>query len=567
MKNIAPAGLDVLATPPITPFAVIPVAVIREQGISDAAFRLYAALDGRITETKSLRLRQDTLAADLGWSVSKVKRGMGELVAAGLVGSLRTSRSSRLNVLNPVRRTVDNLPGDRSDLSQQDTRSVNSDPADRSDLTPPQINNSLINNNNIVAGQIPTPTATGFSEENPIGGYLEAIAEAGVTLSATKTIQRLFGKIKTQGVTPAELTELVRRYLAAGINVANPTPYVAGYVLSELAAGRRPEAPKSAPNQMTPTELANASRCDHGAVAGQCALCRAASTLEQVKRIVAEVAPAAVFEHHNVFDPTENDYCDEYGEEIGFDYYGALIWVTLKGINSKHIVGVGISEREGEYTPAGGDSEVGYAFNIWEWKRRVSQRYSRSEAKHDETSVDNLRLEYVKPIDLATFAADIKWIVQQLDEITQRASNRWEHIAAVIPVDWQIKPNGNVAEVMQYGETIAHISVEDSAEQWRNITGMTLFTDYGNPSQGRNDWVLATARRRFKGTSLEKWGDVVTPVAVDGELAITIEPTRDSGLWVDRIFEAFQVLTRINKEIAQTDAHANAWLNSLPQTA
>jgi hypothetical protein len=75
--------------------------------------------------------------------------------------------------------------------------------------------------------------------------------------------------------------------------------------------------------------------------------------------------------------------------------------------------------------------------------------------------------------------------------------------------------------------------------------------------------VLATTRNCFKKTRLEKWEDVVTPVAVDGELAITIEPTRNSGLDVDRILEAFQVLVRINKEIAQTDP----WLNSLPQTA
>jgi hypothetical protein len=90
---------------------------------------------------------------------------------------------------------------------------------------------------------------------------------------------------------------------------------------------------------------------------------------------------------------------------------------------------------------------------------------------------------------------------------------------------------------------------------------MTLFTDYDNPSQGRNDWVLAAARNCFKG-DLDKWVTVM-PVAVDGELAITIEPTRDWGLDGDRIFRAFQALVRINKEIAQTDP----WLNSLPQTA
>ena len=554
MPNIAPDHNDVLVTSPVVSFAVVPVAVIREQQISDAAFRLYAALDGRITQTKSLRLRQDTLAADLGWSVSKVKRCMGELAAVGLVESSRTSRSSRIKVLNPVRRSVDNLPADRSDLSQQETRSLNSDPADRSDLTPPYINNSLINNNNIAAGQTPTPTATGFSKENPIGGYLEAIAEAGVQLSATKTIQRLFGKIKTQGVTPAELTELVRRYLATGVNIADPTPYVAGYVLLELAEGRRPQAPKSAPKQMSPTELANARRCDHGAVAGQCALCRSSSTAEQIKGIFAEVVPAAVFEDH--FTDSQ-----EGTEEISFTYYGALIWVNLDK-TGKRIASIGASERDNEYTPAGGDSDTAYTFNIWEWTRRISQRYSRLEAVHDETSEGHLRLDYRKPIDLADFAADLKWVVQQLDEITQPSNTTWDLIAGVIPAAWQIKPNGDVAEVVRHGETIAHISVKDSTDQWSEVAGLTLFTDYDRPSQGRNDWVLAAARNCFKG-DLDRWNVTVTPVAMDGELVITLEPTRNWGLTGDNIFTAFKALDRINKEIAQTDP----WLNSLSKTA
>lgn len=560
MSNIAPAHIDVLATPPVISFAVVPVAVIREQQISDAAFRLYAALDGRITQTKSLRLRQDTLAADLGWSVSKVKRCMGELVAVGLVTSDRTSRSSRLKVLNPVRRGVDILPGDRSDLNQQDVRSVNSDPADRSDLTPPYINNSLINNNNSVAGQTPTPTATGFSTENPIGGYIEAIAKAGVQLSPTKTIQRLLGKIKTQGVTPVELTELVRRYLAAGVNIADPTPYVAGYVLVELAEGRRPAAPKTAPGQMSPTELANARRCEHGAVTGQCALCRHNSTAEQIKRLFAELVPAAVFQDNYTYDPAEGDLCDEPGEEINFIYHGALIWISLNDINGKKIKSIGINEQDGAYAPAGADPDMGYLFNIWEWENRLAQRYSATEVQHGESSENNLRIEYRKPIDLADFATDLKWIVQQLDEITQPSNTHWGQIAGVIPAGWQIIPAGNVAEVVRHGETIAHISVKDSADQWSEITGLTMFAEYDRPTPEREKWVLATTRTCLKG-DLDKYA-TVTPAAVDGELLITIEPTRQWGLNNDNIFTAFKALAQIDRRINATDE----WLNSLPKT-
>lgn len=455
---------------------------------------------------------------------------------------------------------MDILPADRSDLNQQDVRSVNSDPADRSDLTPPYINNSLINNNNSVVGQIPTPTATGFSNENPIGGYIEAIAKAGVQLSATKTIQRFLGKIKTQGITPVELTELVRRYLAAGVNIADPTPYVAGYVLVELAAGRRPPAQKNAPSQMSPTELANAPRCEHGAVSGQCALCRNNSTAEQIKRLFAELVPAAVFNDHFIDSVYKT-------EEISFHYYGALIWVNL-GETGKKINHIGINEQDMAYAPAGADPDMGYLFNIWEWENRLAQRYSATEVKHGESTESDLRIEYRKPIDLADFAADLKWIVQQLDEITQPFNTHWGQIAGVIPAGWQIIPAGNVAEVVRHGETIAHISVEDMKTTYAGVTyeyvgttGLTLFTEYDRPTPEREKWVLATTRTCLKG-DLDEWNVTVTPAAVAGELVITIEPTRQRGLNIDNIFTAFKALAQIDRRINATDE----WLNSLPKT-
>jgi hypothetical protein len=284
MTNVAPPPDD--GAPDPTRFAVVPVSVLEDTRLSDAATRLYAVLDGRITAKGSQRVRQDTLAGQLGWSRSKVQRITGELARAGYIEIRRTSRSSRIVLSNPVRTGKPDTmqpDSDAANLTPQDARSVKSDAADASNLTPRQINKSLRikNNNNAAAEPSRSSAPASASAAEKIQDYLDAIHRAtGCKVDATKTTQRNIAAIRSQGLTAADMAALVVAYLAvAGDGVHSPAGFIAGHVLPDLAAGNKPSQVASDAPTPTPTafaELQNATPCEHGEPRGPdaCALCR-----------------------------------------------------------------------------------------------------------------------------------------------------------------------------------------------------------------------------------------------------------------------------------------------------
>jgi predicted transcriptional regulator len=78
-----------------TDYAIIPMSVTLDRSLSDTAFRLYAEIVSLLTQrAEPLTISQETLAADLGWSHSTVKRALAELRTSGLVTSKRTGRES-----------------------------------------------------------------------------------------------------------------------------------------------------------------------------------------------------------------------------------------------------------------------------------------------------------------------------------------------------------------------------------------------------------------------------------------------------------------------------------------
>jgi hypothetical protein len=249
-------------------FAVVPAEVLKDPAISDAAARLYGVLDSRITGTGSQRIRQDTLAADLGWSPSKVKRAMSELVKAGYVLQTRTSRSSRLSVVNPVRYR---------------RRSVKSERADRSDMTPPQINKSSINNNNnSEQGQ----DRSSAPKVTPAAGrFLDEINKAtGVRLAPTRALLEKLETVSNKGLSPADVAALSAAHVSAhGDRIRNMEGFVAGFVLDALVAGNPPVSsmPKAAPvpvpsGPQTYMQQVVDEPCSHGEPRGSsyCAICR-----------------------------------------------------------------------------------------------------------------------------------------------------------------------------------------------------------------------------------------------------------------------------------------------------
>lgn len=535
------------ATTP-TNYAIVPIHILRDPHLSDAAVRLYGALDGRLTEVNSQRIRQDTLAADLGWSVQKVKRTIKELMAVGLIEGARTSRSSRYKVKNTARRPVDNLESEVSLVIPQEKCSATGDTAEVSLVIPPQIINSLIiKNNNIAAGQPLASASVGAEKKPKTADCLAAIkAATGITVDCNKTVIAKLGKIKALGITPADLGALVAAYLAVAGELTNPAGYVAAHVLEQIAAGNRPPKPTAAPKHLSPSEIANAQRCGHGEIVGRCAICRSNSADFETAAIamVAHVIPAATFIERNA------DVGEDFDELI-FDLHGGSLYVVFNGYGATEIINVWLSLDE--YQAPG--TTGAHRLNDHEWKRLVRQAYSRTELKpsndHDSYSNEYVGLyyEHYRPANLETAATDLAWFARTFPLAMQPADTVWQHVACLIPRAFEIRANGDVAEVVRNGDVVAHVSTGESKYGDQQIKGLTLFPiTHWDPAdtEGRNEpQVLAYARKTFKPLS-SKFTTVEVHTGLPGDFAVAIKTTNDHT-----VIEAFDLLTQLENDINQ----------------
>lgn len=109
-------------------FSIIPQDLFRKAFLSPYAVVVFLELDARIGQKGSQRVLRNTLAEGLGLSLKTVARALKELEEKGLLVRHRTGRSNRYQLINLSR--------------------VKSVLSDRSEVSHPQINNSLINNQN-----------------------------------------------------------------------------------------------------------------------------------------------------------------------------------------------------------------------------------------------------------------------------------------------------------------------------------------------------------------------------------------------------------------------------------
>lgn len=320
MSKVAPSTRA--GTETATRYAVVPRAVLDDRSLSDAAVRLFAVLDARVTTKSSQQIRQDTLAEQLGWSRSKVQRTLGHLVAAGYVTVQHTARSSRVSVSNPARvskRTgsqhrepAGTTNGAASNLMQHTPSSVKSDAADASNLTPLYRNTSLRNTSipaqpraltragvpiisetkpEWVAEQSPEPAAQDMNADAAeimqapvLLDYLTEIwRTTGHHLDRNHLTEGVLTRIHQHGTSAQDTARAAAEMLAAkGSKVTNPAGYLVAVVLPAIANQTLTAAPAPTPTPTPPpvVEVTTAPRCDHGAEVGRCALCR----LEQSQR-------------------------------------------------------------------------------------------------------------------------------------------------------------------------------------------------------------------------------------------------------------------------------------------
>lgn len=299
-----------------TLYAIVPRDVLENRALTDAAVRLYGVLDSRVGKYKDQQIRRDTLAADLGWSVSKVSRTLTELESAGLVSARRTPRSSRYAVANTARPGKrgslgigDSDSSDVSNLTQQSECCVKSDSSDVSNLTRLLSITSLSNTSMAGSPAAPErgggdPSISGYEKtrndhgspriaesgqrpemnddaaaiQKQTNNYLAAItAKTGIHLDANRLTAAAITTIHRHGLTAEETAGLVAQQLrAARGTIRNPGGFIVRVCLPHIAENRinpEPEETRTPPPWATVT---TADRCDHGEIAGRCALCRQA---------------------------------------------------------------------------------------------------------------------------------------------------------------------------------------------------------------------------------------------------------------------------------------------------
>lgn len=82
-------------------FTPTPHSLSRDSTLSDSAFRLWVVLEGSQGSHSQSQLKRETLAADMGKSVSAIGRALKELTAAGFLEIVRTRGASFYKITHP----------------------------------------------------------------------------------------------------------------------------------------------------------------------------------------------------------------------------------------------------------------------------------------------------------------------------------------------------------------------------------------------------------------------------------------------------------------------------------
>jgi hypothetical protein len=298
-------------------YAVVPRELVENPALSDAACRLFTALDSITLGYKAKQVTLQRLAEQMGWSRSKMTRARKELEAAGLIETHRTFRSPKVTVRNPVRdraaahngtsgttaepksdaSPVTHKPSENpgncvtseapscvtSEAPIQEYRKENNKQS--SSGVPARALRGAVHNATAVTA--PEKTAATILAAGEIENYLSAIAErTGHMIEANKLTGPLIATIADRGISPQDTAQLVDAQLAAaGNGVKNPSGFIVKVVLPALAEKPIKESPKPTPTPPTVAELTAAKRCNHGAEIGKCAVCRTEQTAN------AEAAP------------------------------------------------------------------------------------------------------------------------------------------------------------------------------------------------------------------------------------------------------------------------------------
>ena len=247
------------------PYNPVPNSFALDSSLSHVAFRLWVVINARVGAQPRQRIRNSTLANDIGASLATVDRGLKELEVAGLIHRKRTGRANIWTVHNeartgaPVVQEPDLISHPRENRSLTGEVSTNKKNLD----TKQSKHSSAYDTEQAVTSE---PLLDPFEVE----AFLESLP-VNLRPDHTSRLSKSLSEALERGWTAVGLAQEIRK------RITNPDAR-AGLtmkILGELAQQRASE--HTVPETPTPTawkDLAAAPRCDHGEVIGRCALCR-----------------------------------------------------------------------------------------------------------------------------------------------------------------------------------------------------------------------------------------------------------------------------------------------------
>lgn len=261
-------------------YAQLPHAIARDPRLTRSARLLWAVLRGRQQSNKrGIRVKQSTLAEDLGVTERTVRRLVAELVSAGLLTVIQTGRSASYVVHNVSRASTQMPPQDAS---------VGHECPTRQDIHVLAIEEEALSKK---ASTLSRPSA-GRPQAAPAAASTTAAQELTDAIPEPDPIQRqAFLDALPAHLRPADSPHVADALaqalhngwtvpaIAAAIaqQVTNPNarPGMAVTALRDLS--RRPAREYDSPSSQTPIPGRydpTAPRCEHGAELGCCPFCR-----------------------------------------------------------------------------------------------------------------------------------------------------------------------------------------------------------------------------------------------------------------------------------------------------
>jgi DNA-binding MarR family transcriptional regulator len=222
-------------------------------------------INARVGAQPQQRIRNSTLANDIGASLATVDRGLKELEVAGLIHRKRTGRANIWTIHNeartgaPVVQEPDLISHPRENRSLTGEVSTN-----KKNLDTKQSNSSALIREELSMASEP------LLDPLEVEAFLESLP-ANLRPDHTSRLSKSLSEALRRGWTAVGLAQEIRK------RITNPDAR-AGLtmkILGELAQQRASEHSIAA--TPTPTawkDVAAAARCDHGEVVGRCALCR-----------------------------------------------------------------------------------------------------------------------------------------------------------------------------------------------------------------------------------------------------------------------------------------------------